>query len=211
MSAPESRGNPPVHTCSKRRIILATTILLAALSSAPGQTPQNHASRADNDEEARRQVLATDDKRMQALRQGDPEPVREIYADDYTLITPSGVVRSKEEQINDLVSGRVRYKKIEIVNRTIRVYGDVAIVLSRDKYDSRSRAPPWTILCPTASTAGAALSCSLSSRYRAAAPAEDARRGSLDVSSTAPCIQRRPRSLPTSSASPHATFVCFPF
>jgi hypothetical protein len=135
MSAPESRGNPPMHTCSKRRIILATTILLAAFSSGSAQTPQNHASHADNDEEARRQVLATDDKRMQALRQGDPEPVREIYADDYTLITPSGVVRSKEEQINDLVSGRVQYKKIEIVNRTIRVYGDVAIVLSRDKYD----------------------------------------------------------------------------
>jgi ketosteroid isomerase-like protein len=49
------------------------------------------------------------------------------------LVTPSGVIRSKAEQINDLVSGRVRYEKIEVTERTVRVYGDVAIVLSREK------------------------------------------------------------------------------
>ena len=72
---------------------------------------------------------------MQALRQKVPAPLREIYADDYTLVTPSGVIRSKEEQINDLISGKVQYRKIETVNRTIRAYGDVAIVVSRDRYD----------------------------------------------------------------------------
>jgi ketosteroid isomerase-like protein len=72
---------------------------------------------------------------MEALRQGDPAPLRQIYADDYTLVTPSGVVRSKDDQISDLVSGRVRYTKIETTKRTVRIYGDVAIVLSREKYD----------------------------------------------------------------------------
>ena len=72
---------------------------------------------------------------MNAVRQRDPTPLRQIYADDYTLVTPSGVVRSKEEQINDLVSGQVSYRSIESTQRTVRVYGDVAIVLSRDKYD----------------------------------------------------------------------------
>ena len=117
----------------KRSIFLAMAILIAACRFAPGQEAPN-VRRADNDEEARRQVLATDDTRVQALRQADPAPLRDIYADDYTLVTPSGVIRSKEQQIKDLISGQVQYQNIETTNRTIRIYDDVAIVFSRDKY-----------------------------------------------------------------------------
>lgn len=85
------------------------------------------------DTEVRRQVLATDDRRIEALRRGDVAPLRQIYADDYTLVTPAGVIRSKADQINDLASGQIRYEKIEVTERTVRVYGDVAIVLSREK------------------------------------------------------------------------------
>jgi ketosteroid isomerase-like protein len=85
------------------------------------------------DAKNQRLVVATDDRRSDALRRGDGAPLKQIYADDYTLVTPSGVVRSKSEQITDLASGRVRYEKIEVVERTVRIYGDVAIVLSREK------------------------------------------------------------------------------
>jgi hypothetical protein len=118
-----------------KRTFLAVAMLVAASSLAFGQTSRNNTSRTRNDDKVRRQVLATDDRRTEALRQGNPAPLRQIYADDYTLVTPSGVIRSKDDQINDLVSGRVRYGKIETTERTVRVYGDVAIVLSRDKYD----------------------------------------------------------------------------
>jgi ketosteroid isomerase-like protein len=77
-------------------------------------------------------MTATDDRRLEALRRGDAAPLRQIYADDYTLVTPSGVICSKAVQINDLASGRIRYEKIEVTERTVRVYGDVAIVLSRE-------------------------------------------------------------------------------
>jgi ketosteroid isomerase-like protein len=33
----------------------------------------------------------------------------------------------------DLSSGRLRYISIEVSERTVRVYGDVAIILSREK------------------------------------------------------------------------------
>ena len=89
----------------------------------------------NREEEVRRQVLAIDDRRSDALRRNDSAPLYQIYADDYTLVTPSiGVIRSKAEQINDLDSGRVRYEKIEVMERTVRVYGDVAIVVAREKY-----------------------------------------------------------------------------
>jgi ketosteroid isomerase-like protein len=84
---------------------------------------------------AEREVLLTDDRRTDALRRGDPAPLREIYLDDYTLVTPAGVVRTKAEQIGELESGELRYRNIEVLERTVRVYGDVAVVISRDKYD----------------------------------------------------------------------------
>jgi len=85
--------------------------------------------------EVRRQVLAIDDRRTDALRRGDSKPLAQIYADDYSLVTPStGVIRTKAEQINDIDSGRVRYEKIEVTERNVRVYGDVAIVVAREKY-----------------------------------------------------------------------------
>lgn len=128
-------SHAPVKGFRRKRIYLPMAILAATTSFAFGQAPRDRTARADNDDELRRQVLAVDDRRMKALRQGDPAPLRQIYRDDYTLVTPSGVVRSKDEQINDLVSGRVRYRKIESTERSVRVYGDVAVVLSRDKYD----------------------------------------------------------------------------
>jgi ketosteroid isomerase-like protein len=86
------------------------------------------------DTESRRQVLATDDQRMEALRRRDAAPLQQIYADDYSLVTPSGVVRSKSDQINELASGRLQ-QRIELLERNVRLYGDVAIVLSRERSD----------------------------------------------------------------------------
>jgi len=119
----------------KHILLLGVMILLAPLPPAFDQTSRNDPSRTGSDDEARRSVLTIDDRRMEALRGADAAPLRQIYADDYTLVTPSGVIRSKDAQINDLVSGRVKYGRIETTTRIVRVYGDVAVVLSRDKYD----------------------------------------------------------------------------
>jgi ketosteroid isomerase-like protein len=81
------------------------------------------------------EVLMTDDQRTEALRRGDPAPLQAIYADDYTLVTPAGLVRTKSEQINELKSGELRYRSIDVLERSVRLYGDVAVVISRDKYD----------------------------------------------------------------------------
>lgn len=49
------------------------------------------------------------------------------------LVTSLGQVRTKADQINELRSGQLRYPTIEILDRQIRMYGDVAVVLSRQK------------------------------------------------------------------------------
>ena len=77
------------------------------------------------------QVLATDDRRIQALRRGDPAPLEQIYADDYTLVTPTGQIRTKADQLRELKSGELRYERFRTLERIVRFYGDVAILLSR--------------------------------------------------------------------------------
>ena len=106
-----------------------TPVLVAVLLCA---MPIPTAAQAD-EAEARRQVLATDARRIEALRTGDVAPLREIYADDYTLVTAAGVVHTKADQLDELASGQLRYEKFEVTERTVRVYGDVVILLSRER------------------------------------------------------------------------------
>ena len=114
-----------VHLLRWRFAALITVLFCSSPTLLRGQA-------GDGDSESRRQVLATDDRRIEALRRGDAAPLRQIYADDYTLVTPAGVIRSKADQINELASGQL-LQQIEVTERAVRVYGDVAIVLSREK------------------------------------------------------------------------------
>jgi uncharacterized protein (TIGR02246 family) len=80
---------------------------------------------------AEQEVFAVDDERTDALRHGDPQPLERVYADDYTLVTGRGEIRSKADQIAELKSGQLRYAKIDVVDRKARLYGDVAVIVSR--------------------------------------------------------------------------------
>ena len=86
-----------------KRVLLALSMLVAASTLAFIQISCNYASRTGNDDEARRQVLATDDRRMEALRQGNPVPLQQIYADYYAY--DSIRCCSLEERSNQRLSG----------------------------------------------------------------------------------------------------------
>jgi len=82
---------------------------------------------------AEQELVAVDDQRMDALRRGDPSPLEKIYADDYTLVTGLGQVRGKADQIAELKSGRLRYASIDSIERQVRLYGDVGVIVSRQR------------------------------------------------------------------------------
>lgn len=107
-----------------------TLVALGALSTA---LLWGVRSVAQPPQEAEQQVIATDDRRMDALRRGDPGPLERIYADDYTLVTGTGQVRTKADQLAELKSGQLRYPQIEAAERQVRMYGDVAIVLTTQR------------------------------------------------------------------------------
>lgn len=78
------------------------------------------------------EVLALDDQRYAAREKGDADTMSRIYADDYTLITAEGVLRSKSDQIDEMRSQQLGFNPIQILERSVRIYGDSAIVLAHE-------------------------------------------------------------------------------
>ena len=77
-------------------------------------------------------VLKTDDARIRARAAGDVATLSRIYADDYSLITAEGVVRNRQDQLGELKSGTLHFAPLVPIERKVRMFGDVALVVSRD-------------------------------------------------------------------------------
>jgi hypothetical protein len=114
---------------------VSCVLVMTAIAASTSMVLTQRGVAATPDAHAERDVLTTDNRRTEALRKGDAAALNAIYAADYSLITPAGVIQTKADQIADLTSGALRYLKIEVAERTVRVYGDTAIVVSRETTD----------------------------------------------------------------------------
>ena len=75
-----------------------------------------------------RDLRAVDAARNNALRTGDTVALARLYADDFVMITSTGQLRTKGDQLRDIASGAVQHQgpAERILHLTVR--GDVAIV-----------------------------------------------------------------------------------
>jgi uncharacterized protein (TIGR02246 family) len=103
--------------------------LIAIVAMASTACASNRSSAAV----ASQEVLSTDDARIKARTSGDVETLARIYASDYTLITAEGVVRTKDDQINELRSGQLQFQPVETLERTVRLFDGAAIVPSHER------------------------------------------------------------------------------
>jgi len=78
-----------------------------------------------NDEE---QVHALFEAGDRALMAGNLAALAEIFADDYVQYDPAGRASTKQEVLAALGNGRVRYPVIRSMGRTVRLFGEMAIV-----------------------------------------------------------------------------------
>jgi ketosteroid isomerase-like protein len=79
-----------------------------------------------------------------ALKEQDYAALEGLYASDYMLVRPDGSVLNKQEVLQDLRSGGLRFHSIELGQAEVRVYGSTAVltaesqaVSSRDGIESR--------------------------------------------------------------------------
>lgn len=78
-------------------------------------------------------VLQADDMRAAAARAGDTAALDRIYAEEFRLITSTGIVRTRRDQIEEYGRGRIRYHSFERLERDATVLGTAAIVWSRER------------------------------------------------------------------------------
>ena len=74
------------------------------------------------------QIRALFDAGDRALMNADIESLARIFADDYVQYDPTGHPFTKQEVLDNLRSGSVRYPVIQSTARGIRLFGDFAIV-----------------------------------------------------------------------------------
>ncbi|MGD0912076.1 MAG: nuclear transport factor 2 family protein [Terracidiphilus sp.] len=80
--------------------------------------------------EFRHEIDQLEDTWRAAVLKGDTKTVSSLLADDYMAITPSGTLQTKEESLNSLRSGGMRFTSLDISDRKVRFYGDTAVVTS---------------------------------------------------------------------------------
>jgi ketosteroid isomerase-like protein len=70
------------------------------------------------------------DQYIAALKGKDMAALERIWADDLTFITLRGDVQTKAQRLADIQSGANRFDSLETTDRTVRVYGDTAVMTS---------------------------------------------------------------------------------
>jgi len=95
-------------------------------------------------------------QRLRALVQADMDTAAALHADDYQLITPRGYPMSKQEYLDRIASGRLRYLVFEPVSEiVVRGTDEIALLryqvrISVTENDGESRgstADPAPVTC----------------------------------------------------------------
>lgn len=96
--------------------------LLAAMAVAgvPGSSADDEKS-----------VAALDTQYQAAVEKNDADTMDRILADDFVLVMGSGKTQSKADLLEEARSGRTIYEHQDDTLRTVRVWGDTAVVTAR--------------------------------------------------------------------------------
>src|ERR1700723_4078242 len=68
-----------------------------------------------------------------ALKEQDFAALEGLYAGDYMLVRPDGSVLNKQEGLQDLRSGGLRFHSIELGQTEVRMYGSPAVLTAESQ------------------------------------------------------------------------------
>ncbi len=80
-------------------------------------------------------LRAIERERVGALVDRNIDRARELHADDFQLITPEGQSLSKEQYLEAIASGALRYVSWEPGRIEVRLDGDVAVIRYRSEIE----------------------------------------------------------------------------
>jgi hypothetical protein len=80
---------------------------------------------------AEQQIAQLEDQAREAALKGDTSFQESHLASDYVRITPDGRTLNRQEALDLMKSGNVKYSSIEVSDRKIHVYGNAAVVTAK--------------------------------------------------------------------------------
>ena len=120
-------GREAVKTCRPGRLaelFCIFPLLCAGLISGVRHLEWRRSLTLDDEQ----QIHALFDAGDRALMNADVESLARIFADDYVQYDPAGRAFTKQEVLENLRNGTMRYPVINSTGRRIRLFGDFAIV-----------------------------------------------------------------------------------
>jgi hypothetical protein len=93
------------------------------------QEPANHEDHVTGDTMGEADLIrATERQRLRALVDANEELTRQLHADQFQLINPSGAAVSKEQYLEGIVTGEINYLVWEPESMAVRIHGAMAII-----------------------------------------------------------------------------------
>ncbi len=81
--------------------------------------------------ESRQEILHLEQQWKDAVIQHNVPAMDRLLADDYIGITSNGSLQSKEQTLENLKEGTLRFSSLDFFDRKVRFYGHTAVVTSR--------------------------------------------------------------------------------
>jgi ketosteroid isomerase-like protein len=81
--------------------------------------------------EVRKEIEDLEDQWRDAMLNNNVAVMDRLMADDYTAITATGTIETKAQTLAARRAGTVRFQKLEVEDRHIRIYGNTAVVTSK--------------------------------------------------------------------------------
>jgi uncharacterized protein (TIGR02246 family) len=116
--------------------VMLLTFVALSTSLSQTQTPEKKVEKVQPTAEkvsssnAEQEVTQLTDQYIAALKSKDTGALERIWADDLTFINLRGDVQTKAQRLADIQSGANRFDSLETTDRTVRVYGDTAVMTS---------------------------------------------------------------------------------
>jgi len=117
----------PLRTALLCTVLLPSlSVMRAALPAAAAPTvPRAHRH------EYRHEIDQMEEAWRTAMLKGNSDAMSDLLADDYTGITATGLIQTKQQTVETLRSGTLQLSGLSIYDRKVRLYGATAVVTSQ--------------------------------------------------------------------------------
>ena len=89
------------------------------------------------------EIIALEDRRIEAMTKGDVQTLEEILADDLIYTHTTARIDTKSSFIEAISSGRSNYRSVEREDVKVRQFGDSAVVTGHAKRNGAWQIVAW--------------------------------------------------------------------